>query len=381
MRQMNLTILYINLNFQIFVNNSMGYSMEFPNTKMFDQQNEIDPEKKSFTHLIWKWAILIILFYPLFNLVIQFFFSFQIQEDPEILFDHARYSNLSIFIYSLLQTHKNLSRIQQQYKYWGKDFNEVAPNSRYLVGSPINLQGIPMHKTKVSHELLPFEQLIFLFFDGLDFFLRNNKTRWILRTTEDSFINYRELQSFQEELEKKYDPLKDIVMIGQLCEYSLFPPRAFIHGGSGWIMSRKAAQLYLEHKDQQLEYLANSNHYGDDVVTQMFIDKYQLPYEDIHSQRFLGTKLDDESVKMLITNRYHLTPECPPNPIDMPITRAHIPFYNLINWHSGRRDVISIVEGWKILSHVPHNIYVFLENDHSSICVNKSAEMWTRKKN
>ena len=222
--------------------------------------------------------------------------------------------------------------------------------------------------------MINIHQIMYFFFEGLKFFLFKTHFRWFWRTTEDCFINYPKLLEFQNELESRYDTTKDLVMIGQVCEYSLIEPLYFIHGGSGWIMSRKAAEVFYAEREFYYDFLSRpeNNETGDDVTTQLFMKKHNIKPIDAHSVKFLSTRLDNKSVNALVANKYRTIPICPPNPTDFALTRRHFPLNEVIAWHAGRNDVISIVEGFRILSQVPKNIYVRYDLDSTAICINSS---------
>ena len=299
---------------------------------------------------------------------------------PRIFFDQAKYQNLSIMVFSLLLTPTNISRIQQQYRYFGKDFRLLAPYSPFYVGFSAHIPGVdPVIRVNSlkDRSMINIHQLMYFYFEGLNYFLTKTRFRWFWRTTEDCFINYPKLLEFQNELESHYNTYEDTVIIGQVCEYSTIESLAFIHGGAGWILSRKAAQEFYNKRQFYYDYLSlpENNKTGDDVTTQFFMVQHNIKPSSMHNSKILSTKLDNKSVKALLANDYRNISKCPPNPKEFPITRRHIPMHELVAWHAGRNDVISIVEGFRILANVPKNIYVQYDHDYTTICINTSVQI------
>ena len=303
-------------------------------------------------------------------------FLYPFHEDPNKLylatseFDVKRYKNLSIFIADLVITTYNLSRIQQQYLYWSNSFKELNFYSQLKVIHN-NASGVPGIKDYLYCEtpkIPQYKALLFSFYCGLETFIKS-PLRWFFRTTEDVWVNYPYLLDFQNLLEKHYNPYKDLVILGQVCQSSiLYEGYDFIHGGSGWIISRYAAEQLLKKKKYFLHLILEKG-YGDDYATVELRKLFNLSYRNIHISQFLGSPLDDFATNALLNNNYTGVPYCPSSPHQyFPLTRKPIPFKKILVWHSGRKDAIVIKSGFKIWAQVPENLYIYFKEESTSIC-------------
>ena len=98
------------------------------------------------------------------------------------------------------------------------------------------------------------------------FFLERNIS-WILRSTDDCFINTKNIDAYIRHLDQLSNPYKTFIVEGDCYDNKYL----FLHGGTGWVMSRFAVQKYLE-------YYTNSQ------VKEECIRK---PYDDIVFTNFL----------------------------------------------------------------------------------------------
>ena len=277
--------------------------------------------------------------------------------------------NASIDMNVLVVNEFNLSRIFSSYQIWGKDFVQMFPNSNFNIISRRNISSLTKYaKTVFFQENLEDDQnLIFGFSETLSNFCTNTTKLWYIRTTEDTFIDIRHLQSFIDILEQKYSPFNDFIIQGQTCKID--EDYTFIHGGSGWIMSRKAACDVNDNMNSFLNEFFQIKS-GDDIITHIIQKYYNLKNEDIKNEAFLGTKLNNKSVQMLINRDYKNISKCMEyfdstykNPLNKPIQLNKIVF-----WHSGRSDNFPIYDAYDILSTIPDNINVVFLDHESEIC-------------
>ena len=81
-------------------------------------------------------------------------------------------------------------------------------------------------------------QMILRFRYFCELFLKR-KIAWLVRTTDDCFVNVNNIDSYINYLNTLGDPFTDVMVEGNCVGL-------FLQGGSGWTMSRKAAEKYLE---------------------------------------------------------------------------------------------------------------------------------------
>ncbi|EAY21149.1 hypothetical protein TVAG_283190 [Trichomonas vaginalis G3] len=273
--------------------------------------------------------------------------------------------NASVLVGILVVTPGNISRVIHTYQYWGLDFISSYPDSQLLIISSKDLTNYTSRSFlfHTDPNLREDQNFAFGFIESLAYFVKNTTLRWYFRTTEDSLINVPKFQDFIDELESKYNPLTDIVILGQLCRID--EDFAFIHGGSGWIMSRYAAEMYEKNKEQ-IERIYFESIGGDDTITDSIRRVFNLTDEEMHSTSVLGVRLDDFSIRALRSNNFTGIDVCPS--MTTISTDRPIQLNKLIIWHSGREDTLPVVSGYDILNRVSDDIYVYYKPHWASVC-------------
>ena len=277
--------------------------------------------------------------------------------------------NASIDLNILVVNEFNLSRVLSAYQIWGKDFVKMFPNSNFNIISRENISSVTKYAKKVSFidSIEDYQNLIFGFSETVSNFCANTSKRWYFRTTEDAFIDIRRLQSLVDSLEQKFSPLNDFVIQGQTCKID--DDYTFIHGGSGWIMSRKAACEVNDNMNSLLNEFFQTKS-GDDTITHFIQKAYDIKNEEMRNDAFLGTRLNDKSVEMLKNANYENISKCMEyfylrykDPSNKPIQLNKV-----IVWHSGRPDNFPLYDAYDIIDKIPDNIYVVFLNHEAEIC-------------
>jgi hypothetical protein len=83
--------------------------------------------------------------------------------------------------------------------------------------------------------------------------------RWIFRTDDDSVVNWRLLPTVISELEQKGDPLTEYISMGNCLHQA---DNVFPHGGAGWIISRRLAEVMVARAYQDAMRNALADDYG-----------------------------------------------------------------------------------------------------------------------
>ena len=277
--------------------------------------------------------------------------------------------NASIEMNVLVINAFNISRVLTAYQVWGKDFLKMFPNSSFQIVSRRNLSSVTKYSLQVDFipTVAEYQNHIFGFVETLLHFCTEPTKRWYIRTTEDAFIDISRLQSYIDDLEQKYDPLNDFVMKGQLCKPDF--DYSFLHGGSGWIMSRKAACEVNKEMNSLLNsfFLGQS---GDDTITHIIQESFSLSDQEMDSNAFLGTKLSNHSVEMLKSNNFSQIPKCREYfylKYNDPSSKM-LQLNQVIFWHSGRPDNFPMYEAYEILNRIPDNIHVVFPRHEAHIC-------------
>lgn len=82
-----------------------------------------------------------------------------------------------------------------------------------------------------------------------NYFLEQTNADFYFSIMDDSFIYSPKINEFSAELGSKYDTEKDLILLGH-CIFDIRSRKPYLHGGSGYIMTRKMAKqfVYLSEK-------------------------------------------------------------------------------------------------------------------------------------
>ncbi|EAX99486.1 hypothetical protein TVAG_413030 [Trichomonas vaginalis G3] len=240
----------------------------------------------------------------------------------------------TLYILDVLVSEHNISRFYEEYYSWIRNLLKDYKNIILKVGATYEVA--KFHTILYNHSNVPHIffgrqrtfDYIYPFINGLEDFLNNTDFRWFLRTTDDVFINLEKLDSFLDDLEDKFDPLSDYIVRGSLAGVS---DQIFLHGGPGWLMSRFAAQKYLE------DYRLNPpqvERTGDDVVSSKY---FRGKIEDYDCPQFYASPLNVESLELINRNSDDFPP-CLSNSCKYPANLIAV-------WHSGEPLMEIVKEG------------------------------------
>jgi hypothetical protein len=252
----------------------------------------------------------------------------------------------------LLINRDNLTRISLARTAWHHDFKSLFPNSIFRVGTE-NLTSSSIPDTPLISPTRPFipeHKLLFIFHDHLQAFLSETKFRWFIRTTEDVLVHLKRLPLFIRDLESKYNPLRDNVLLGQAVDIS--PEVTFIHGGSGWIMSRACAEFYVE-RLAEINRTFISQQHGDDLMPNFFKHMVNLTTEQMTSMAFVGSPMDGKARKRLEIGDYTNLKVCPSLEFQKRALRMTMYLNQTVFWHSGTNDMMTVTDGYRLLTTVP----------------------------
>ena len=269
--------------------------------------------------------------------------------------------NASIHMNLLVVSEFNLSRALLAYQIWGKDFLSMFPNSSFQIVSQHDLSSYTKHSQQIGYnkQAEVYQNYIYGFTETLLSFCVNSTNKWYMRTTEDAFVDVRHLQSFIDSLEHTFDPDTDFVIKGQLCKID--NDYSYLHGGSGWIMSRKAACTVNSNINSFLDKFFMING-GDDMIMHFIQKEYGLSDDFLNTDRFLGTKLSLRSVEMLKTKNFQNITRCKKE------NKTSIQLNKVVVWHSGRPDNFPMTEAYEILDTIPDNIHISFVPHEAEIC-------------
>ena len=175
---------------------------------------------------------------------------------------------------------------------------------------------------------------------ALDFYDKTS-LKLYLRTTYDVFVHIPNLMRFIRNLEKKYDPFRDIVM---KADHNT----NFLHGGSGWLMSRAAVSRLLG-MEGEMTAKHRKEGCGGDVNIMHILKKLNQSFNDVHAQEFSGWPVLDDSCTPLIRSGFDCTSAVKRCSNAHHVSRVR----DIAVWHNGReKDYVSAI-GRKIIDEAP----------------------------
>lgn len=263
----------------------------------------------------------------------------------------------TLYILDVLISEHNISRFYEQYNCWIK--NLVKNSKHIIVKAGSTYKNSVLDTVLYNHSTTPHifwarqrtYDFIYPFINGLIDFVNNTNFRWFIRTTDDVYVNIPKLSTFLDNLEEIHDPLSDYVVKGSIAGD---PASPFLHGGSGWLMSRFAAQKYLE---DYFSNVPNVEKTGDDVVASKY---FRGSVFDFECPEFHGYPLTKESL-FYITHRTTNYTRCKSKSCKYPANKIAV-------WHSGEPLMTVITHSNNLI--FPNNTCI--ENDktgRSYICL------------
>lgn len=264
----------------------------------------------------------------------------------------------------------NLSRVAESYHYWGKDFSELFKKSIIRYATPLDLpfepdlQFISYWNNSISH----IQNYLFQYIQNLHDFYYSTNLDWVIRTTEDCFVDIRQLGRYIEDLSRFKDPKKDLIIKGHLVRSSVIVNSTnleFLHGGSGWIISRAMAKYILDNKEELISLMFTGTNKGDDILTFDLINRLKLTSMEVQSYSFLGVPLTDESMEALQYGRFNKIPNCDFSADPLQYTFS---FNKIIFWHNGKADSFTNNNGFRLISETPDEIKVQTKGLKAELC-------------
>jgi hypothetical protein len=185
----------------------------------------------------------------------------------------------------------------------------------------------------------PFQHLSALFWT-FDYVLQETSARWIFRSDDDILINFEILLPFMVEMERKYNPLTDIVIHGDCIHNVLFYPQ----GGGGVLMSRRAVQKIVPFGNFSIWELDDD---CPDKRLGRIMKKLKIPIKLCSSSAFLGQPLAHGDAVRLIDRNFAEFPPCPPMKcVNISCNSIVRPGGQLVFFHAGFLKVAPHEEFW-----------------------------------
>ncbi|OHS96049.1 hypothetical protein TRFO_10235 [Tritrichomonas foetus] len=251
---------------------------------------------------------------------------------------------------------------------WGNDFLSTTTNTVLKFVSrdpnpPDYMKDMNLYYS-AERRMTNFRYVFYMNYLSAHDFYENSNASWYVRTTYDCLVHLERFYDYMDNLSKKYDPNKDVVFKGKVVSKHV-PKYTYIHGGSGWIMSRAAVKKYLDLEQTMKTLYENAGH-GDDVNIVNFPKLLKMDLDEVDDGAFLGSPLKDEEYNATrnfdfsgIKRKCRFTNVKAQNPV---------PASKIIFFHNGRKKDYVFTIGKKMLDMAPPNIRFQSTHHYSELC-------------
>ncbi|KAH0792832.1 hypothetical protein GPJ56_003242 [Histomonas meleagridis] len=206
-----------------------------------------------------------------------------------------------------------INDLNQMYGYkalyldWKKENKTVQENKEDI----LNLK-VPEYYRNITSKIKPYQNYNWKSIDiyrktyfGLSYFLHETNYRWLHRGSDDNVVNLKNLESFYESIEQKYDPLNEKVILGCCTRHASTP--GYLQGGCGFLYSRKAVELMLPIYEDVIFNCKVS----EDVCHKQFLIRLNITIINATSLSFLGHPFSKEDSERIDKNDFHDLVPCP----------------------------------------------------------------------
>jgi len=232
-----------------------------------------------------------------------------------------------------------------------RNLSVLPLNKKYLE----SLHTYPIIQTKLGNIDLTLK-----FLSSLQFFLQKTDCDYIIRVTDDVFVNFRELPFFVRDLEKFGDPRTNVVILGQCMHVR---GRTLLQGGSGYLFSRRAAEVFLA----EAHLLISSIDVYEDWVIASTISKIVQNIETAFSPHFMGHGFNKSDWKKLLSQDFSHFPRCPKKFWTVGCQSMQTPLSRTVFFHQFGFE--PKYHQWEyIIKNAPHDLYWYQSWYHARIC-------------
>jgi hypothetical protein len=208
---------------------------------------------------------------------------------------------------------------------------------------------------------------------ALRFFLQNSDAGWFWRGTDDAVVHFQNLPNFVAYLDDKYDPLKEIVVLGNCIdrdeEHGGRVYRGFLQGGSGWVLSRRAAELV----ERMGWTWVPEIDWADDVIFTRVLERLNLSVFNGTSEFFLGHDAKDWD-RFQIENPGGL-PVCP-RAEERNAVRCRkftSPLRDLVFWHRQWDQMGPRMDDAEAMFRAPPNVHFWMDASDTRLCLAENS--------
>ena len=184
----------------------------------------------------------------------------------------------------------------------------------------------------------------------LSYFYYETNYRWVYRGVDDTAINVNYIKKYFKQLESKYNPLKEKVILGNCLIDRIY---SFLQGGSGYIFSRKAVKEMLPH----FKAVIDECNVPEDVLHNRFLEFLGISLSKASSEHMIGHSFFNDDYSRIYKNDFSGIIKCP-KPIKVSKNQCrkfHSPVNQLLILHQLTSDPNVAISLSDILFNVKDN--------------------------
>jgi hypothetical protein len=202
---------------------------------------------------------------------------------------------------------------------------------------------------------------------ALRIFLRETTFSWFWRGTDDAIINWDNVPEFMRTLSVRYFARKDPVILGHCI--SSPAGKGFIQGGSGWLISRRAAEML---EPLWGEWVSGMN-WSDDWSFPDYMNRFNLDVWNSTSEFFLGHDIKHGDSAALSSKNYNSLPDCRPfDQLPQKFCRQFTaPLRNVVFFHEQLTPDFNInptLEKSQLAFAAPSTVHFYMEEADVRLC-------------
>jgi len=214
-------------------------------------------------------------------------------------------------------TIQDSNRANTMFELWGNEYQKWQPSPEQRVflvssnGSPNNslpCLSLPSNYQKMRDSLFVgeygphFDRCIKRVY-SVDYFVHNTTADFLALITDDVYVDLENLKEFINDMYSYGDPKTEPMVFGHCIDVEW----VYLQGGSGYILSRRAAELMIrygyEHMNALFEY--------DDIYFTRWFMKLGISMYETSSDRVIGHDFLGSNVHQIISHDWGRFPTCP----------------------------------------------------------------------
>ena len=222
----------------------------------------------------------------------------------------------------------------------------------YISDGPLHVNDIEFKVLPNISQILSDENLCLRTPATWTHFLKNYpNVKWYFRGTHDTFVNLTALNELIEELEKKYDPMKEVALAYNLHEYAkIYYPQ----GGTGWLFSNYAVKQFAS-GIQNFKRMCLT--LFDDVALSLLMQSMNIDVMKWKSDRFICT-FPNQQLDVVKHKNWLETPKCPKDGYALASGKEKLPPVRVRTAASIHMHKVPMNEAWDLLLVTPSYIGV-----------------------